>query len=76
MEKIKDTLDPNGILAPGKQGIWPNRFRHLRETQEYRGVLDRTNGQNGEGQNGKKENGEAQNGHEGNGHNGHGQDGS
>jgi 4-cresol dehydrogenase (hydroxylating) len=26
-ERIKDALDPDGILAPGKQGIWP---RHLR----------------------------------------------
>lgn len=26
-ERIKDALDPAGILAPGKQGIWPRRFR-------------------------------------------------
>ena len=25
--KIKDALDPKGILAPGKSGVWPARYR-------------------------------------------------
>jgi len=29
-EAIKDTLDPNGILMPGKQGIWPRAMRDIR----------------------------------------------
>ncbi|KAF2737823.1 FAD-linked oxidase-like protein [Polyplosphaeria fusca] len=27
VETIKDAVDPRGILSPGKQGIWPRRFR-------------------------------------------------
>jgi 4-cresol dehydrogenase (hydroxylating) flavoprotein subunit len=27
VEKIKDAVDPQGILAPGKQGIWPQSMR-------------------------------------------------
>jgi 4-cresol dehydrogenase (hydroxylating) len=26
-ETIKDAIDPNGILSPGKQGIWPRSMR-------------------------------------------------
>ena len=27
--RIKDVMDPNGILSPGKQGIWPKAMRGL-----------------------------------------------
>jgi len=28
-EKLKDALDPQGVLAPGKQGIWPSVYRSI-----------------------------------------------
>ena len=31
-EKLKDAFDPNGILALGKQGIWP---AHMREKHSW-----------------------------------------
>ncbi|MXP26612.1 FAD-binding protein [Altererythrobacter indicus] len=30
-EKVKNALDPNGILAPGKSGIWPTNLSGERE---------------------------------------------
>jgi 4-cresol dehydrogenase (hydroxylating) len=26
-ETLKDAVHPNGILSPGKSGIWPRRLR-------------------------------------------------
>lgn len=48
LETIKDALDPNGILSPGKMGIWPQKYRHLRDKSHSatNGVND-TNGTNG-----------------------------
>ncbi len=29
-ETLKDAIDPNGILSPGRGGIWPKAHRELR----------------------------------------------
>jgi 4-cresol dehydrogenase (hydroxylating) len=34
LEKIKDAADPSGILAPGKQSIWPAAYRDGNPTTE------------------------------------------
>ena len=34
VERIKDAVDPNGVLSPGKQGIWPRALREAREGAE------------------------------------------
>jgi 4-cresol dehydrogenase (hydroxylating) len=26
-EKLKDSIDPNGIIAPGRYGVWPAKLR-------------------------------------------------
>lgn len=29
-EAMKDAVDPNGILSPGRGGVWPKAYRSLR----------------------------------------------
>jgi 4-cresol dehydrogenase (hydroxylating) len=34
VETIKDAVDPNGVLAPGKQSIWPQSYRRANGRSE------------------------------------------
>ena len=43
-QRIKDAVDPQGILSPGKQGIWPKQYRQGAPKCEPRGVHDALNG--------------------------------
>lgn len=36
LETIKDAVDPNGVLSPGKSGIWPRSLRPPREVDGLR----------------------------------------
>jgi len=29
-EKLKDAIDPNGVLSPGRAGVWPAAYRSMR----------------------------------------------
>ena len=29
-ETLKDAIDPNGIVSPGRAGVWPAPYRHMR----------------------------------------------
>lgn len=37
-ERVKDALDPNGILSPGKQGIWPKGQRARVYSPDQNGI--------------------------------------
>ena len=34
VERIKNAVDPNGIIMPGRHGIWPTRYEHMRHVRE------------------------------------------
>ncbi|KAK5173547.1 uncharacterized protein LTR77_002228 [Saxophila tyrrhenica] len=44
LETIKDSLDPNGVLSPGKMGVWPTKYRHMRDSKQNGHATNGTNG--------------------------------
>jgi FAD/FMN-containing dehydrogenase len=39
VETLKDAIDPNGVLAPGKSGIWPRALRQDQAVPEEKGAV-------------------------------------
>lgn len=37
-QRIQDAADPKGILSPGKQGVWPERYRGGVQKPEAKGI--------------------------------------
>lgn len=46
--QLKDCIDPNGILAPGRGGIWPKNLRHERFVNNKRDALRMKEGKENE----------------------------
>ena len=43
-EWIKDSVDPNGIIAPGKNGVWPRGYRVQAQQWRVPGPAEHSSG--------------------------------